>query len=138
MAFPDVVGDVIAYLAPLHAPIPVISRVPPDAAPRPPLIQVRLVGGTADVPVRDRPRLDVWTWHNTDPEAVALALAVREHVWALAGTSTLGYPCYLVEEFLGPRLADDPLTGIPRGWATYSLTIRADDVVAPAPEPVSS
>lgn len=133
MAFPDPLGDLVDYLTLLVAPIQVTTRVPPDSAPRPPLVQVRRVGGTAAVPVRDTPRFDVFTWHNTDPEAMALALTVRAHIWALAGTDEFGYPCYLVEEFLGPRQADDPATGIPRVWATYALTVRADDAVLPHP-----
>lgn len=133
MAFPDPLGDLLAYLAPLLSPIPVMTRVPPDAAPRVPLVQIRRVGGAAEVPVRDTPRFDVWAWHNSDPEAMTLALAVRELIWALAGRNDLGYPCYLVEEFLGPRQADDTTSGTPRVWATYALTIRADDAVVPAP-----
>lgn len=133
MAFPDPLGDLIVYLTPLVAPVQVTTRVPPDSAPRPPLVQLRRVGGTAQIPVRDTPRVDVFCWHNTDPEAMDLALAVRAHIWALAGGDDLGYPCYLVEEFLGPRQADDPADGIPRVWATYALTVRADDAVVPNP-----
>lgn len=131
MAFPDPLGDLIAYLTPVLAPVEVVSRVPNNAAPRPPLVQVRRVGGTGEIPVRDVPRFDVFVWHETDPAAMTLALVARAHIWALAGTSVLGYPCYGVEEFLGPRQDDDPVTGIPRVWATYALTIRADDVTPP-------
>lgn len=132
MAFPDVLGDLRGYLAALMAPVEVTTRVPPNAAPRPPLVQLRRVGGAADVPVRDRPRVDVFTWADTDPEAMQLGLTVRRHIWALAGGNDLGYPVYLIEEFLGPRQADDGLTGLPRVWATYALTVRADDIVVPA------
>lgn len=133
MAFPDVLGALVAYLDPLVSPVQVTTRVPPNSTPRPPLVQLRRVGGAAELPVRETPRIDVWTWHDSDPEAMALALAVRGHIWALAGTDLLGFPCYLIEEFLGPRQADDTATGIPRAWATYALTTRADDVVIPAP-----
>lgn len=133
MSFPDVLGDVRAYLAGLLTPVEVVTRVPPNSTPRPPLVQVRRVGGLAEVPVRDGARLDVWAWHNSDPEAMALALDARRAIWALAGTNELGYPCYRVEEFLGPRQADDELTGIPRVWATYTLLVRADSAVIPAP-----
>lgn len=133
MAFPDPLADVITYLTPLMSPVVVTSRVPPESTPRPPLVQVRRVGGAAEVPVRDTPRLDVWCWHDTEPDAMDLALTVRGAIWALAGTNELGYPCYRVDEFLGPRQADDDLTGIPRVWATYTLLVRAESAVIPAP-----
>jgi hypothetical protein len=131
MAFPDANGLLIAYLTPLTAPVPVVSRVPD---PRPaPLVQVRRVGGAALLPVRDSARLDVKCWDPDDQAAMALALLVRAHVWALSGTALLGPVCYRVQEFLAPRLDDDPVTNSPVAWATYSLDIRADDVVHPAP-----
>lgn len=133
MSFHDVLGDLRGWLAALLDPVAVVTRVPPNEVPRPPLVQLRRVGGAADVPVREGARIDVWCWHNSDPEAMALALLVRRHIWSLAGTSDLGYPCYVVEEFLGPRQNDDPVTGLPRVWATYTLTVRANDAVVPAP-----
>lgn len=130
MAFPDANALLIAYLTPLVDPVPVVSRVPD---PRPPLVQVRRVGGAALMPVRDTARLDVLCWEATDLEAMDLALTVRAAVWALQGTSLLGgVPCYRVQEFLSPRLNDDPVTNSPRAWATYALDLRADDVVPPA------
>lgn len=131
MAFPDANGLLIAYLTPLRAPVPVVSRVPD---PRPSqLIQVRRVGGGALWPVRDSARLDIWAWAPDDKTAMDLALAVRADIWKLAGTQLLGVPCYRVQEFLAPRLDDDPVTNSPRAWATYSLDVRASDVISPAP-----
>lgn len=131
MAFPDANGLLIAYLTPLTAPVAVVSRIPD---PRPAqLIQVRRVGGSALAPVRDSARLDVKCWDPDDRTAMALALLVRAHVWALSGTALLGPACYRVQEFLAPRLDDDPVTNSPVAWATYSLDIRADDVIHPAP-----
>lgn len=131
MAFPDANALLIAYLTPLRAPVKVVSRVPD---PRPvQLVQVRRVGGAALWPVRDQARLDVWVWAATDQAAMALALAVRADVWKLAGTSLLGPACYRVQEFLAPRLDDDPVTNSPRAWATYQLDLRANDVISPAP-----
>lgn len=127
MAWPDAVDLVIDYLAPLAAPVAVGSRVPKPRPSR--LIQVRRVGGTALAPIRDQPRLDIFCWDETDPAAMALALTVREHMWALAGTALLGPMTYRVEETLGPRQDDDDMTGTPRVWATYSLSIRADDAI---------
>ncbi len=131
MTWPDAVGLVVAYLDQALTPTPVSSRVP---KPRPDeFVQVRRVGGSATPPVRDQPRLDVFTWAPTDPEAMALAHAVREALWALAGNDLLGVTVYDITEFLGPRQDDDDVTGTPRVWATYSLTIRADTAIVPAP-----
>lgn len=131
MAFPDVTGAVITYLTPIVAPVRVVSRVPDPRPAR--LVQVRRVGGTGTAPVRDAARLDVWAWGPDDRTAMTLALQVREAVWALSGTTLLGVTCYEVSEFLGPRLDDDPLTNSPRVWATYSLLVRADSAINPAP-----
>lgn len=132
----DIIPALRSYLLPLVAPADVATRVPdPYVAP---MVQVRRVGGNALPPVRDRPRLDVWCWHDTDQESMALALTVRAAVWALSGTTLLGgVVCYAVEEFLGPRLADDPIRGTAGGgrrtWATYQLTVRDDTIIQPAP-----
>jgi hypothetical protein len=105
----------------------VASRVPEDRPVE--FVQVRRVGGVPAVPVRDRARLDVFCWSGTDPSAMELGLTVRELIWALAGTDQLGPMVYRVEETLGPRQDDDPMTGTPRVWATYSLHIRADEAI---------
>lgn len=132
MAFPDPVALTVAYLAPIVDPTPVSSRVPD---PRPAqFVQVRRVGGTPQPPVQDRARLDVRCWAPEEPDAMDLALTVRAAVWALSGTTLLGgVPVYSIDELLSPRQDDDDLTGTPRVWATYTLTVRADDVIQPAP-----
>lgn len=129
MAYADVLALVIAYLDGLHA-VPVASRVPD---PRPAeWIQVRHVGGTQLRPVRDVVRLDVFYWHNGgDEAAMAGGQTVRAEIHAFAKTSAIGVMCYRVEETLGPRPIDDvPLTGASRSWATYALTVRANDAIA--------
>lgn len=131
MTFPDVNTALIAYLKPVHAPVKVVSRVP-DPRPRR-LVQVRRVGGPAEPPVRDAARIDIKCWAPDDDAAMALALEARAAVWALSGTTLLGVPCYQVSEFLGPRLDDDPVTSSPVAWATYSLLVRANAAVNPAP-----
>lgn len=133
MPFPDVTALTLDYLRPLLTPVDVVTRLPQDSAPRERLVRLRRVGGTARPPVRDRARLDVFAWGLTDDDAMTLALQVREHLWALSGTNLLGIPCYEVGEFLGPRHSDDPISLTPRVWATYELTVRADDVIHPAP-----
>jgi hypothetical protein len=127
VAFPDAVALVITYLDGLHS-VPVKSRIP---TPRPAeLIQVRQVGGAWLPPVRDSIRLDVLTWAATEPAAFTLGETVRRQMHALQGASTLGPVCYRVEEFMAPRQHDDPL--VPDNfarWATYSLTLRANDAI---------
>jgi hypothetical protein len=131
VTFPDVNEALITYLTTIVGPVPVVSRVP-DPRPQE-LVQVRRVGGAATPPVRDSARMDIWAWGPDDKTAMDLALQVRAAVWALSGTTLLGFPCYRVSEFLGPRLDDDPVTNSPRAWATYSLLVRADNAVEPAP-----
>lgn len=131
MPFPDPNALLYTYLTPLLTPVAVVSRVPD---PRPAkLVQVRRVGGNAIEPVRDSARMDIWTWAPTDKDAMDLAAAVRTAVWALAGTNLLGVMCYRVQEFLAPRLDDDPVTNSPRTWSTYALDLRANAVISPAP-----
>lgn len=129
--FPDVTAALIGYLTPIMTPVRVVSRVPDPRPDR--LVQVRRVGGTATPPVRDAARMDIWCWAPSDQPAMALALSVREAVWGLSGTTLLGATCYEVSEFLGPRLDEDPVTNSPRVWATYSLLVRADSAINPAP-----
>lgn len=132
MAWPDAVRLVIAYLTPIVAPARVVSRLPQDAAPREPLLQVRRVGGPALPPVRDVARLDVWAWGPDEGEAWDLGLAARGALWLLPGTTALGVTCYRIEEFMGPRQQDDPASQTPRVWATYELHLRADSAIQPA------
>lgn len=126
MALPAAVALTIAYLDTLHT-IPVVSKVP---NPRPAaLIQVRRVGGTGLQPVRDNPRLDIFSWSATSAEAETLGGTVRAQMFALARTTLLGgIQCYRVEEALFRQLDDDE-TGTYRTWGTYALTLRADDVL---------
>lgn len=131
MTWPDIVSLVVAHLDAVLNPIPTATRVPNPRPER--FVQVRRVGGLALPPVRDQARLDAFTWAPTEPEAMTVALDVRQELWALAGTDTLGITVYAVTEFLGPRQDDDDTTGTPRVWATYGLTFRADDAIQPAP-----
>lgn len=131
MAFPDVNALLIGYLTGVVDPDPVVSRIPDPRPVR--VVQVRRVGGSGLLPVRDSARLDVLCWDADDRSAMDLALTVRAAVWALWGTTLLGPVCYRVQEFLAPRLDDDPVTNSPRAWATYALDVRANDVVQPAP-----
>jgi len=128
MAYPDIVALLRTYLLPLVGGVPVASRVPDPRTTR--WLQIRRVGGTQQRPVRDQPRVDALAWDDDDPGAWALAEVVRRSIHALAGTTLLGPVVYRVEETLGPRQSDDPLTGSPRVIATYSISVRADDAIS--------
>ncbi len=129
MPFADVNALLIAHLTPLNHPVRVVSRVPDPRPER--LVQVRRVGGEAMWPVRDGARIDIWCWAATDADAMTLALKIRGDIWALAGASLGEVPCYRVQEFMAPRLDEDPNTNSPRVWATYRLDVRADAVISP-------
>lgn len=126
--YPDVVSLLRAYLLPVVTPTQVVSRIP-DPRPQQ-LVQIRRVGGTELRPVRDRARVDAFCWAPDELAAYALADTVRVAVHQLAGTDTLGPAVYRVDELLGPRFDDDPLTSTPRVWVTYTLDVRADDAIA--------
>lgn len=126
MAYTDITALLRTYLDGLHS-VPVSSRVP---SPRPAeWIQIREVGGAQLRPVREAVRIDVFYWHTSEVSAMAGAQTVRLQIHALAKTSTLGVVCYRVDEVMRPRPIDDPLSGSPRGWATYTLLVRADDAI---------
>lgn len=126
--YPDVIDLLRDYLLPVVSPRQVASRIPD---PRPDeWVQLRRVGGVQRRPVRDAPNVDVFCWALTDPAAWELADLVRRSIHSLAGTATLGLVVYRVQEMLGPTSTDDPLTGTPRVWATYTIDVRADDAIA--------
>lgn len=127
MAYADILTAVIGYLNGLHAQ-DVAEKVP---ASRPTeWIQVRHVSGTQLRPVRDVVRLDIFYWAATPLAAWTGAELVRREIHALKGTSTLGVVCYRVDELLGPRPLEDPLTNADRYWATYDLRVRANNAIA--------
>ena len=116
----DVEQAVTAHLRALLG-VPVVTRVPD---PRPAaFVQVRRVGGAAEL-VWDRPRIDVFAWGTDDAAAYDLAMAARAVLHDLQGTTDLGVACYRVQELLGPRRADDEVTGAPRVWLTVDLSLR--------------
>ena len=127
MAYPDVLNLFRDRLATVYSPVPVVTRVPNPRPNR--FFQLRLVGGAELRPVRTVSRFDVFTWSTSEETAAADALAVRLTVTDLAGSEDLGITCYRVEETLGPRHADDLITGMFRWWATYALTCRANDAI---------
>lgn len=127
MAFEDVVADVIAYLEPVVAPVPVHAEIP---KPRPvEFLQVRRIGGPAEPPVREIVRLHVEAWATSEVRAMEILRAARPAVWDLAAANTLGYMVYTVVEFAGPTQGTDTETGVPVAWFRPELTVRSDDVI---------
>lgn len=127
MAFSDVNADLITYLKSETSIVTIVSDIP---NPRPvEFAMVRRLGGLAEFPVTEVARFDIYTWASTTPRAMELLLDVRAAVWRLGGKTTLGYPVYLVVEFMGPTLTADPQTGTPQGWYRPEITVRANDVV---------
>lgn len=129
MSWPDIVAVTIAYLDGLTSlnGVTVANEVP-DPMPTK-LLQVRRIGGPKLPPVRDVGRLDLIAWADTSAEAMALALLARTEINGLRGVTAGGTTIYRVEEFLGPRQLDDPLTGKRRVLQTQVLTFRADEAI---------
>ena len=128
MAFDDPHLLGITFLAGLHAPIPVGSRVPDDRPAE--FIVARRLPAPEVPPVRDTYRLDVQHWVAEDePRAIELCNITRTALRALAGNDGLGVTVYQVNTFKGISVVNDPDTGTPIGWVTYDLIVRADDVI---------
>lgn len=125
--FVDPLGALIPAVQTEMGGVKVASRVPDD---RPlPFVQVRQVGGLAEVPVRETVRLDVIVWAATEPEAAALGRQVRTFLWGLQGQVVNGLQVYRIWEFTGPRFNDDDKTDAARWWFTPELMVRAEPVV---------
>lgn len=127
--YPDVLALLITYLNATHTE-PVVSRVPTTRPAT--FTQVRRIGGAQVRPVREAVRVDVFNWAPSEDAGWDLAEQTRREIHALAGGVSLGsgVMCYRVDELLGPRQFDDPDSGTPRWWATYTLTTRANDAIA--------
>lgn len=127
----DILALLVAYLDGVTpADIKVATDVPSERPPK--LIQPRLISWSKLPPVRRRARFDIFTWgvdRGDTVGALGLGRDVIGYINALKGTAALGVVVYAVEETMGLRLLDDPTTGIPRGWATYSIVHRDDSVV---------
>lgn len=122
-----VVSMLVGYLAGMVRPIPVATEVPENRPPE--FIQVRRVGGTAQAPVREAVRVDVFAWAASEERAYAIGNQVREAVWELGGQMLTGLPVYEVSEFMGPTMTADHETRTPQLWATYELLVRADGAI---------
>lgn len=131
MAWPDIIPALITHLDAQSSldGVTVANEVPSPIPTK--LLQVRRVGGPAAPPVRDKPRIDLIAWADSAAEAMAVALAARTLVHALWGVtlSPSGIVVYRIEEFLGPRQLDDPLTGKRRVLQTQTITHRADEAI---------
>lgn len=126
MTFPDITAAMVAWLDPLRTE-PVYVDVPTD---RPDVFtQLRRIGGQATPPVVDRPNVDVICWHTSAAQAMANLLEIRALVWALSGSTTLGFAVYNVAEMMGPRHDNDTEAGQAMAIFTASLAIRSDSAI---------
>lgn len=127
----DILALLVSYLdAVLPADVRVATDVPDPRPPR--LVQPRLIGWPKLPPVRRRARFDVFAWGADKGDtggAMALGIQVIGHINALNHSTLLGVAVYAVEETMGLRQSDDTTTGVPRGWATYSIVHRDESVV---------
>lgn len=127
MAFADVTALLVTYLSTQLSPTPVAAVVPEDRPDE--FVTVRRVGGTVEYPVKDRPQMDFRVWDPSAANASARMLAIRELMIGLQGSSTLGVMVYKVDEILGLRELNDPLTGTPVAWSTLVFEVRADNAI---------
>lgn len=126
MAFADVIADVRTYLV-AQTGYAFYSDVP---NPRPvEFVQIRRIGGLAEMPVKENVRLEFFTWAATSVRAMEMINEIRLQVWRLGGGIDLGYQVYQVADFMGPTQTHDSQTGTPQGWYRPEITIRANDVV---------
>lgn len=120
---PDTVTSVIAYLTPLAAPAPVVSKVP---NPRPgEFVLVRRTGGPEATRVTDLPQITIETWSTSDVLADLLAQRCRRWLREMAdGTDRGGVIVYRYQEFAGPGYLPDPDSEQDRYTFTVSLHTR--------------
>ncbi|MFD3980759.1 hypothetical protein ACFWR6_19430 [Streptomyces griseus] len=123
---PDAVAVMAGYLraalAARGVTDPVGSRVP---SPRPDrFVRMKRIGGPANSPVTDRPRLDVECWGADEADAHDLAQLCRALLGAARGrhgTTTLARPVAG-----GPQWLPDTTSGQPRFVFTLDVTMRGE------------
>lgn len=123
---PDAVAVVAGYLrarlSDQGLSVPVGSRVP---SPRPArFVRVERIGGPADSPVTDRPRLDVQCWGGDESDAHDLMQVCRALLGAARGAygaTTLARPAAG-----GPQWLPDTASGQARYAFTFDVTLRGE------------
>jgi hypothetical protein len=121
---PDAVAVVAGYLraalAARGTPTPVASRVP---SPRPArFVRIERIGGPANTPVTDRPRLDVHCWGADESDAHDLMQLCRALLGAARGPyggTVLARPATG-----GPQFLPDAESGAARYAFTLDITLR--------------
>ena len=78
-----------------------------------PLVHIRRIGGSSEIPGVDQPRLDVTVYHDNDANRMSLALLCWAYLKAAASdrAGTTGAVVSYVSTLLGPRpmpAPDDP------------------------------
>lgn len=125
MADPVLFGDAAAAVA-THLNdtlgVQTCGRVP---NPRPSeFYRVLRVGGVTRERVMDDATVVVEAWAPTDQEADDLAQLARAHLLALVNTDIDGTLVYRVTDVAAPSNFPDPISGVSRVTATYTVTTR--------------
>jgi hypothetical protein len=120
--FPNIEKLLVAYLAPLLAPVRVVTTVP---ATRPEtFVLLTRVGGPRRDRITERPMVVFEAWAKTEGAAGDLGALVSAHVYALEQTDhPLGYVS-AVNEVGGLQRFPDPESGTPRYQFTAQLQTR--------------
>lgn len=86
--------------------------------------QVRRIGGVRDSIVADNPRLDLFSWGNSDTDAHDMAQLLRSLMYAMRGSTHEGTFVYNVTEFAGIQAIPDPDTGRSRYLQSFEVRLR--------------
>lgn len=126
IVFPDVEDLLVTYLAsrlPEYGRTARVSVAIP--APRPDeFVTVPRRGGVLATKVTDAATIGVECWAVSDAAALTLAQLCRGLIHALPGQVVNGVPFYRVQEFAGPGLLPDGLSGHARYVFTVSVHVR--------------
>lgn len=100
--------------------------LPRDLAAALPITLVQTTGGGRDAVVLDRHAVRLYTWAETQGEAIAECSRALAALEAAAGETIGGVPCYRVTPYALPYPAHDPdHPDIPRAAVTADVYARA-------------
>ena len=120
IAFPVIEQPLVAYLAPLVAPVKVLTRVPTDRPDE--FVRLSRVGGTVRDVITDRPWVVFECWSKSDYDAAILARTVRAYVFDLVQTQIGDAWVRAVDEVGGLQAFPDPESG----QARYQFSVQFD------------
>jgi hypothetical protein len=103
--------------------VPSVSVTIPPQRPAEFVIVPRIGGSRRDL-VTDSVTIGLEAWAQTPSAALVLCQLVRGAIFALPGQTISGLTVYRVQELVGPRLAADPDSGIPRYLTAVTIDAR--------------